>query len=264
MANTTTSPTRSSAEKPRPLLSRPALRWAVAAFIILASVVAAYAVVRAFSPSSGRPGQTAAASWRSALGEATGSQANAGNGTSIGQRLSGRGLNLAAGTVQSVEQPGSFTLKTLRGATVTVTVSAATIYRERGASSASLADVTAGGHVVIVGTRAADGEPDRQPSSHRSGGPGQAPVRLGLRPARLQVSNADGRRTQPWSPPVRSSLRTYSLANTSPAIFAAASSCIAGNGVRVGVERDRDGGVPKALGDDLGVNAGLQGQGGVR
>lgn len=157
MANTTTSPTRSSAEKPRPLLSRPALRWAVAAFIILASVVAAYAVVRAFSPSSGRPGQTAAASWRSALGEATGSQANAGNGTSIGQRLSGRGLNLAAGTVQSVEQPGSFTLKTLRGATVTVTVSAATIYRERGASSASLADVTAGGHVVIVGTRAADG-----------------------------------------------------------------------------------------------------------
>ena len=36
------------------------------------------------------------------------------------------------------------------------------------------------------------------------------------------------------------------------------------DGVRVGVERDRDGGVAEALTDDLGVDAGLQGQGGVR
>ena len=33
------------------------------------------------------------------------------------------------------------------------------------------------------------------------------------------------------------------------------------DGVRVGVERDRDGGVPEALGDDLGVDAGPQGEG---
>jgi hypothetical protein len=35
------------------------------------------------------------------------------------------------------------------------------------------------------------------------------------------------------------------------------------DGVRVGVEGDRDGGVPEALGDDLGVDAGLECQGGV-
>jgi hypothetical protein len=33
--------------------------------------------------------------------------------------------------------------------------------------------------------------------------------------------------------------------------------------VRVGVERDRDGGVPEALADDLGMDTGLQGERGV-
>ncbi len=35
------------------------------------------------------------------------------------------------------------------------------------------------------------------------------------------------------------------------------------DGVRVGVQRDRDGGMAEALGDDFGVDAGPQGQGGV-
>lgn len=36
------------------------------------------------------------------------------------------------------------------------------------------------------------------------------------------------------------------------------------NRMRVGVERDRDGGVSEALGDDLGVDAGVQRESGVR
>ena len=36
-----------------------------------------------------------------------------------------------------------------------------------------------------------------------------------------------------------------------------------GDGVRVGIERDRDGGVAETLTDHLGVHAGLQGQGGM-
>ena len=36
------------------------------------------------------------------------------------------------------------------------------------------------------------------------------------------------------------------------------------DGVRVGVERDGDGRVSEALGDDLGVDAGAQRQGGMR
>ena len=57
----------------------------------------------------------------------------------------------AFGTVKSVGAD-SFTLTTPVAGTVTVDVSGATRYRERGQSSASLANVTVGEHVAVVGT----------------------------------------------------------------------------------------------------------------
>ena len=58
--------------------------------------------------------------------------------------------------------------------------------------------------------------------------------------------------------PVRSALAAYQLRDALRRLLLQRR-----DGMRVGIEGDRDIGVAEPLGDDLGVDAGLQGQGGV-
>jgi hypothetical protein len=64
-----------------------------------------------------------------------------------------------AGTVASVNSSAasSFTVKTLRGATVTVTVNDTTHYRKLASGTASFAALAAGTHVVVVATKTTTG-----------------------------------------------------------------------------------------------------------
>lgn len=67
--------------------------------------------------------------------------------------------SLMAGTVESVSSPAanSFSLKTLRGATVTVAVNDATHYRKLGSGASNFGALVVGTHVVVVTTRIAAG-----------------------------------------------------------------------------------------------------------
>ncbi|HET9059212.1 MAG TPA: DUF5666 domain-containing protein, partial [Acidimicrobiales bacterium] len=68
-------------------------------------------------------------------------------------RIAGRIPPATSGTVLSVESSaGTFSVLTPKGADVTVDVTSATKYMERGATSPTLADVSAGEVVVVGGT----------------------------------------------------------------------------------------------------------------
>ena len=128
----------------------------MAAVVVVACVGAALGIAQAASGGSSSHSQAAHTAWMVAAG-ATGARWGWGKQMACGQH-SFAARPLAAGTVQTVDQSAaSFTLKTLRGVTVTVTTSASTTYRKRGLTSASLTDVTAGEFVVVMGTKASDG-----------------------------------------------------------------------------------------------------------
>jgi preprotein translocase subunit YajC len=83
----------------------------------------------------------------------------------------------AVGTVKSVGSD-SFTLTTSDGSTVTVHVSSSTKYMDPGVSSPSLANVTVGEHVAVIGTESSNtvtatsvliGVPPRPPFGSGSG-----------------------------------------------------------------------------------------------
>jgi hypothetical protein len=79
------------------------------------------------------------------------------------------------------------------------------------------------------------------------------------------IAARSGSNLWPWGRLAESAagvLGRASAANTSPAISAAVP-LQRRKGVRVGVEGDRDGGGAQALGDNLGMHAGVQRQGGV-
>jgi hypothetical protein len=122
--------------------------------IVAACLVAAFALDHALADGGGHsPASGAGLAFAKGAG---GTRWQQGGGGSLARRLSTSGLSMAAGTVQSVAS-SSITLQTLRGATVTVSVSVSTIYRERGTSTASLADVSAGARVVVLGKKATGG-----------------------------------------------------------------------------------------------------------
>lgn len=126
--------------------SRSTLRLALIAGIVAACLLAGFAFDRALTQGGARSrarGAFGAASWRQGR-------------SALSQRLSASGLSMATGTVQSVSA-GTIDLQTLRGAAETVTLSATTVYRERGTPSASLADVVTGCRVVVIGKRAGGG-----------------------------------------------------------------------------------------------------------
>jgi hypothetical protein len=87
----------------------------------------------------------------------TGSAPQSGNGSSgsaaPGAMSSNCSPPAAAGTVTSVGS-NSFTLTTSTGNVVTVDVTSATHYRDRGVANASLSNVTVGEHVAVMGTSA--------------------------------------------------------------------------------------------------------------
>ena len=151
---TATSGTGSSGPK-RSANSR-AWRWALVAGIVAACLVAAFALDRAHAGGGGHsPVSGASLAFAGGAGGTRWQQGGDG-GEALTRRLSASGFSIAAGTVQSVAG-SSFTLQTLRGASVTVTVGASTIDRERGTSTASLADVSAGCRILVLGRKAAGG-----------------------------------------------------------------------------------------------------------
>ena len=109
----------------RPLRSRPLLRLAVVAVVVVACVAAALGIAQAASGSTTSHSRAAHPAWMAAAG-ASGARWGWGKQMACGQH-SFAARPLAAGTVQTVDQSAaSFTIKTLGGATVTVTTSATT------------------------------------------------------------------------------------------------------------------------------------------
>ena len=127
-----------------PTSRRKVVRRAAAASALVAGLGAAgYGVASAVS--AGSP---------SAAASATPAQANVGalSSSSPGSFAFGEGAPpAAAGTVTSVGS-NTFTLKTVSGTSVTVDVSTATTYRERGVAAPSFTNVSVNDHVAVFGT----------------------------------------------------------------------------------------------------------------
>lgn len=119
----------------RLLFARPLVTLAVAAGLVVVAVTAAVVVAQIAQASAVPSSQQA-----------------------LAVRLVRPRRSFMAGTVESAHHAaGSFTVKTLRGATVALTVNGKTHYRKLGSGASNFAALAVGSHVIVVATKTTSG-----------------------------------------------------------------------------------------------------------